>query len=178
MPISTLAVARLYRRDPTRVRELYDTPALLWRQPARGLKFDEFAPRLTHDLGAPSELDDPDTEPGVKDPAILFQVRKSDAAADSFWEAVTIGRSLTNDVHIDHRSVSRFHAFLRRNEADQWIVIDSGSRNGTFVDGVRLEPKESRSVRSGSVLRFGQVQLQFVDRDALFNELERELASA
>lgn len=53
-------------------------------------------------------------------------------------EPVTeIGRWEDNDVVIDDRWVSRYHAQVRR-EGEQYIVQDLGSKNGTFVNGRRI----------------------------------------
>ena len=51
---------------------------------------------------------------------------------------LVIGRSKTADVGINDRFLSRRHARLYRVD-DGWLVEDLGSRNGTFVNGVRAE---------------------------------------
>src|SRR6185503_17371222 len=48
-----------------------------------------------------------------------------------------IGRSETADVRIDHDAVSRKHARLVL-EGDCVSVMDLGSRNGTYVNDVRI----------------------------------------
>src|SRR5262249_3007741 len=48
-----------------------------------------------------------------------------------------IGRSYECDLVVLAGSVSRDHAELRCTDTG-WIVRDLGSRNGTFVDGVRI----------------------------------------
>jgi DNA-binding response OmpR family regulator len=48
-----------------------------------------------------------------------------------------IGRWDDNDVVIDDRWVSRYHAQVRR-EGDEYVVQDLGSKNGTFVNGRRI----------------------------------------
>ncbi len=52
-------------------------------------------------------------------------------------EITRVGRWPDNDVVIDDRWVSRYHAEIRR-EATQYTVRDLGSKNGTFVNGQRL----------------------------------------
>jgi hypothetical protein len=49
-----------------------------------------------------------------------------------------LGRSHACDVRFVEASVSRDHAELRRIEHG-WLVIDRGSTNGTFVNGVRVQ---------------------------------------
>jgi DNA-binding response OmpR family regulator len=56
----------------------------------------------------------------------------------SLGEPVTeVGRWEDNDVVIDDRWVSRYHAQVRR-EGEQYVVQDLGSKNGTFVNGRRI----------------------------------------
>jgi DNA ligase (NAD+) len=47
-----------------------------------------------------------------------------------FPDRITIGRTSNNDVVINDSSVSRLHAYVRR-EGDKWVVADAGSKNGT-----------------------------------------------
>jgi hypothetical protein len=53
-------------------------------------------------------------------------------------QPVVLGRSHACDVLIEHETVSRRHAQLRRDGA-QWRLRDLGSSNGTWVDGRRAE---------------------------------------
>src|SRR5258707_14274001 len=50
----------------------------------------------------------------------------------------TLGRDLECDIVVLASSVSREHAEFAQRDAD-WVVGDFGSRNGTFVDGARVE---------------------------------------
>ena len=51
---------------------------------------------------------------------------------------VTVGRSRTATIQVDHEKVSRLHARVLRRGA-QITVEDLGSRNGTRVNGARIE---------------------------------------
>jgi serine phosphatase RsbU (regulator of sigma subunit)/pSer/pThr/pTyr-binding forkhead associated (FHA) protein len=51
---------------------------------------------------------------------------------------LTIGRAAGADIVIADASMSRLHARLVR-EAEAWIIEDLGARNGTFVNGQRVE---------------------------------------
>jgi len=46
----------------------------------------------------------------------------------------TIGRWMDNDVIVDDRWVSRYHAQIER-EGEQYVLKDLGSKNGTLVNG-------------------------------------------
>jgi pSer/pThr/pTyr-binding forkhead associated (FHA) protein len=74
-----------------------------------------------------------------------------------------IGRGEHNDVRIVDESVSASHATLVR-KGDTWFVLDLGSSNGTFVDGLRVAGE--RAVPSGATLTLGNVKLTFRPRVA------------
>jgi len=70
---------------------------------------------------------------------------------------VTIGREPGRDLQIDFDpTVSRRHARLER-QGTQWVLIDEGSRNGSFVNG---QPVLQQAIRVGDVLRFGNTEVR------------------
>jgi DNA-binding NtrC family response regulator len=85
-----------------------------------------------------------------------------------------VGSLEDNEVFLPRRGVSRQHARLTLEEGEL-RVDDLGSKNGTFLDGRRVE---SGVVRPDSELRFGPVELQLrmVHRDD--NELAITFDSA
>jgi pSer/pThr/pTyr-binding forkhead associated (FHA) protein len=78
---------------------------------------------------------------------------------------MTIGRSPRNDVPLRwDGEVSRLHAELERVAGD-WIVGDDRlSRNGTFVNGERLQSR--RVLRGGDVIAVGDTRIAFVAADS------------
>ena len=74
---------------------------------------------------------------------------------------IVIGRGEGCEVRLPDPSVSHRHATLRQRGTD-YIVIDEGSTNGTFVGPVRLSPQAPRVIRSGDLIRVGRVWLQLV----------------
>lgn len=69
---------------------------------------------------------------------------------------VTVGRDVGRDVLLDFdATVSRRHARLER-QGNQWVLIDEGSRNGSFVNGQRVQQS---AIHPGDVLRFGATEL-------------------
>jgi pSer/pThr/pTyr-binding forkhead associated (FHA) protein len=52
--------------------------------------------------------------------------------------AVTIGRTDKNDVRVDHPTVSSRHAQVEFS-SEGFILTDLGSRNGTFVNGRKVQ---------------------------------------
>lgn len=71
---------------------------------------------------------------------------------------LTIGRTKDSDIYLADRHVSRRHAVIYWGGRHAYVE-DLGSRNGTFVNGERV----NKSVLiSGDILRIGTVTLQFV----------------
>jgi len=72
-------------------------------------------------------------------------------------EKLTVARY--GDITLLDNSVSREHAVLTWS-GDAWRVTDTGSRNGTFVNGVSVQRK---LIFPGDVVKFGRVSLNLVD---------------
>ena len=73
--------------------------------------------------------------------------------------SATIGRSPDATVMVDDPGVSRLHARIRRNDAGCFEVEDLGSKNGTFVNGARVD--RPRKLARGDVVRVGETELRF-----------------
>lgn len=70
-------------------------------------------------------------------------------------EKTVVGRADKNTLVIRDESVSSSHCEILLHGAEI-IVVDLGSRNGTFVNGVRLDKQSG--VKSGQTIRFGNVE--------------------
>lgn len=68
-------------------------------------------------------------------------------------EAVTIGRGPDNDFQLGDDFSSARHARLFRR-GSEWFIEDLDSRNGTFVQGIRIDQPERVSV--GSDIKMGR----------------------
>lgn len=78
-----------------------------------------------------------------------------------------LGRSLDNDAVLEDLTVSRTHAFFRREpHTGVWHVVDAGSHNGTFVGGVLIVPGRPTPLFDRSALRFGRVEVSFLQAAA------------
>jgi hypothetical protein len=66
--------------------------------------------------------------------------------------AITIGRSKTTDFHVLDSTMSRVHAVVA-HDAGAWYVEDQKSRNGVFVDGLKVDRAR---IDSGTVIALGQ----------------------
>ena len=69
-----------------------------------------------------------------------------------------VGREPDAQVHLDHPSVSRRHAMISI-EANQMTLRDMKSRNGTFLDGRRIDAPTP--IADGAVIGAGPIVLTF-----------------
>src|SRR5262245_27782083 len=67
-----------------------------------------------------------------------------------------IGRSSDLEISLPDRSVSRMHALLRL-DGEVLVLEDSGSRNGTTVNGVRV--RAAQRLQANDQIAFGNVAL-------------------
>lgn len=69
-------------------------------------------------------------------------------------EFATLGRAAECQVCLLHETVSRRHASLSGKHG-RWFITDLGSRHGTYVNGVRLEPNAPAALETDDLLRIG-----------------------
>ncbi len=72
---------------------------------------------------------------------------------------LVIGRSDGCEVRLPDPSVSLRHASLRQR-GGEYLLVDEGSTNGTYLGQVRLPPQTPRAVRSGELVRVGRIWLE------------------
>ncbi|MFZ5891837.1 MAG: FHA domain-containing protein [Myxococcota bacterium] len=94
---------------------------------------------------------------------------------------IVIGRGDGCEVMLPDPSVSHRHASIRQRGTD-YVVIDEGSTNGTFIGPVRLSPQAPRVIRSGELVRVGRVWLELRVEQAAVTQSQklatREIALA
>lgn len=73
--------------------------------------------------------------------------------------AIGYGRK-KNDLHLDDEYVSRAHARIDR-QADAYQLMDLKSKNGTKVNGTRLEPYSPLPLTNGDTIEMGDTVLVF-----------------
>lgn len=64
------------------------------------------------------------------------------------------------DLIVEDESVSRMHACIRM-ENDRFILEDLNSTNGTFKNGLRLQPYEKRRLEPGDEIQLGKLLMVF-----------------
>jgi pSer/pThr/pTyr-binding forkhead associated (FHA) protein len=115
---------------------------------------------LIPDAAAPAQAEIPSdetyealfsTSAGPKSTKLLFTGNRR----------LSVGRTGTNDLVIDDHSVSKIHASLFLNPESGLMVADTGSTNGTFVNGERISYGKAYAVADGAIARFGEVDVVF-----------------
>jgi len=147
-------LGRQYLSDPAAAVKELVAPALVWQAPS--LKKEDEEVWLLTDAGGPL------TRPREGEPLVMT-VEKKQGSKNPFAMGVTVGRVESNDIIVDDHSVSRFHAYFQHDpRKDEWVLVDAESKNGTWVDAVRLTPNTRQPLRDGAALRFGDAELKFL----------------
>lgn len=78
-----------------------------------------------------------------------------------------LGRDSDCDVILDHNGVSRLHARISQDPFGRWIVEDTGSQNGVFVEGHRVNaqvvlPNQKISIRPFTMLLLQESEQQII----------------
>src|SRR3954466_14256184 len=84
---------------------------------------------------------------------------KSQATITFDAPRIVIGRGDGCEIRLPDPSVSHRHASIRQRGSD-YVVVDEGSTNGTFVGACQLSPNGRRGGRSGELLRMGRIWLE------------------
>ena len=73
---------------------------------------------------------------------------------------LNVGRASDNELSLNDASVSKIHAALLMTTEGTILVADTGSTNGTFINGRRIAYGESRQIDDGDVVGFGDVEVR------------------
>jgi hypothetical protein len=74
---------------------------------------------------------------------------------------LSVGRVSDNELSLNDASVSKIHAALTMNPQGTLLVADTGSTNGTYINGRRISYGEARQIEDGDVVGFGDVEVRF-----------------
>ncbi len=98
---------------------------------------------------------------------VIFPLRPKNPSAGHL---VAIGRDPQHDVVIPDISVSRFHAFAKPGDDGVFQIQDTGSTNGTAVNGASVPPRGAgppTRLKPGDTVRLGQAEFTFADARAV-----------
>ncbi|MGC4095150.1 MAG: FHA domain-containing protein [Polyangiaceae bacterium] len=85
---------------------------------------------------------------------------------------IVVGRGDGCEVLLPDPSVSHRHASIRQRGTD-YVLIDEGSTNGTFIGPVRLSPQAPRVLKHGELVRVGRVWLEMRIEQAPVTQSQR-----
>jgi hypothetical protein len=71
----------------------------------------------------------------------------------------SVGRTKENNLMLEDSSVSKVHAAFVFNSKSQLMLADTGSTNGTFINGERIAYGRAFNVNDGDSLKFGMVEV-------------------
>jgi FHA domain-containing protein len=73
---------------------------------------------------------------------------------------LNVGRASDNELTLNDASVSKIHGALLMTAEGTLLVADTGSTNGTYLNGRRIAYGESRVIEDGDVVGFGDVEVR------------------
>ena len=73
---------------------------------------------------------------------------------------LNVGRASDNELTLNDASVSKIHGALLMTAEGSLLVADTGSTNGTYLNGRRIAYGESRVIEAGDVVGFGDVEVR------------------
>lgn len=89
-------------------------------------------------------------------------------------ERISIGRNASNQLPIDDGSVSKVHAALVTDAEGNLSVADTGSTNGTFLNGERIAYGKAIRLQVTDRVGFGDVEVVFDHVETIGDELATE----
>ena len=75
-------------------------------------------------------------------------------------QRLSIGRTRENAIAIDHTSVSKMHASLLMSSAGKLLIADTGSTNGTYLNGDRIAYGKAIEMSAGDKVKFGAIEVE------------------
>lgn len=108
--------------------------------------------------------------------ADAYRILKVTKTADNPWRnRISVGRARNNDMVIRDRSVSKLHAHFNLDDDGTTSLTDAGSRNGTRVNGEKIQGTEGIALKAGDEVRIGRVDAVYNDSEHFFDFLSELL---
>ena len=92
-------------------------------------------------------------------------------------ESLSVGRTGSNFLVVNDASVSKIHASVSIDAQGRLSVADTGSTNGTFLNGQRISYGKAMLLEQGDQVKFGMIEVVFehIPRPTLLETGETEL---
>jgi hypothetical protein len=104
----------------------------------------------------------------------IFELVKT--LSNPFADRISIGRASNCDVVLNDASISKLHAHIRTT--DEFVVVDVGSRNGTFLNGDRIEANVAKALKIGDHVRFGTIGARIADAATVYDVIQASSAKS
>ena len=130
-------------------------------------EFEEDLRRQDEELrAAKSGIQIPGAAPPMPDIEVIARVTLQDGTREfplifkPGGKRLNVGRASDNELTLNDTSVSKIHAALLMTAEGTLLVADTGSTNGTYLNGRRIAYGESRLIEDGDVVGFGDVEVR------------------
>ncbi len=92
-----------------------------------------------------------------------FVIERAGRARERIFDQslITLGAIDDNDLVLNEETVSRYHGKVVQEE-DGYVLVDLGSTNGTFINGVRIR---EAYLKSGCTVQLGKMEIKFFYAD-------------
>ena len=81
---------------------------------------------------------------------------------DLIGKEVTIGRHAENTVPLEFSGISRFHFKITCQSETEHLLIDAGSKNGTYLNNNKLE--KEHLLQKGDTIKIGSIALRYLPK--------------
>jgi hypothetical protein len=108
----------------------------------------------------------PSAAPPMPDIQVIARITQHDGTREvplvfrPGGKRLNVGRASDNELTLNDASVSKIHAALLMTGEGTLLVADTGSTNGTYLNGRRISYGESRVIEDGDVIGFGDVEVR------------------
>jgi hypothetical protein len=108
----------------------------------------------------------PGAAPPMPDIYVIARVSQRDGSREiplifkPGGKRLNVGRASDNELTLNDTSVSKIHAALVMTNEGTLLVADTGSTNGTYINGRRIAYGESRQIEDGDVVGFGDIEVR------------------
>lgn len=76
-----------------------------------------------------------------------------------FKQVISIGSDFNNDINVTNQFASRYHATLYVDKDGKVFITDYNSRNGTEVNGTRIQKKKQVRIKRGDNITVGSTDI-------------------
>ena len=91
-------------------------------------------------------------------PKLNYSYQGNNGSIEVNCPVFTIGRETTNMFYIQLNTVSKKHAVIKFHENGTYSITDTGSSNGTMVNGAKIS---ETTLKSGDFIQIGDIGITF-----------------